>query len=115
MKTVCKKLLSLMLVAVLLVSAMPFQASAAEIDSIPVTVIVNGSEVTPGTLNATGGVTLNADTACPAFYEPQGTITSLEWYNNSGKKVTGKTLIEGDWFEEHKDGYSLTLNITDVV
>ncbi len=36
MKTVCKKLLSLMLVAVLLVSAVPFQASAAEVVTEPV-------------------------------------------------------------------------------
>ena len=34
MKTVSKKLLSLMLVAILLVSALPFQAFAAELEGI---------------------------------------------------------------------------------
>ncbi len=44
MKTVCKKLLCLMLVAMMLVSAIPFQASAASSDSITFTVKVGCME-----------------------------------------------------------------------
>ena len=40
MKMVCKKLLSLVLVALMLVTALPFQASAAETANVNVTVKV---------------------------------------------------------------------------
>ncbi len=56
MKTVSKKLLSLLLVAILLVSALPFQAFAAEIEGSP----EGGSEIT------TIGDTVAGDPAAPA-------------------------------------------------
>ena len=52
MKTVCKKLFSLMLVAILLVSAVPFQASAEE-----VTETVAATEATVAATEATVAAT----------------------------------------------------------
>lgn len=53
MKTVCKKLLSLMLVAVLLVSVVPFQAFAAEVTDAPATETTTATEPTETTAAAT--------------------------------------------------------------
>lgn len=53
MKTVMKKLLSIMLVALLLVSAVPFQASAAEMISYSYTVVVDGYSMTATDANGT--------------------------------------------------------------
>ena len=66
MKTVCKKLLSLMLVAMLLVSAVPFQALAAEVDS---------TESTPATEAA---VVPAAETESEATPAAEGTLAGQD-------------------------------------
>ena len=107
MKKVCKKLLSLMLVAVLLATAIPFQALAAE-DSIDVQVkiYVNG-EAKDGTKKLTvdeSGVKLDDATAM-GLLNNTNNREFLRWENNSGTVVTGNELTY-NWLKG-QEGYSL--------
>lgn len=111
MKTVCKKLLSLMLVAMLLVSAIPF-ASADELAiDVPVFVTIDGEAInTQKTLTVTeAGVVLDEATAMGMIRDSEGRAFS-SWTNASGKTVTGYTLSY-EWLAEHIEGYSLTINL----
>ena len=91
MKTVCKKLFSLMLVAVLLVSAIPFQASAAYGDSVTVYFRIDTLSTSFTSEEATIGVPLYG--MFPSSY----TVTAeYEALFSDGKVFTDKwVLAEG--------------------
>ena len=104
MKTVCKKLFSLMLVAVLLVSAIPFQAFAATGD--PVTVyfrIDNEAESFSKTGKAKIGKSLGS------LMPSSSTVaTTYNGLYSDGKVFTGKwELADGP-----KAGYEITKSTT---
>ena len=114
MKTVCKKLFSLMLVAILLVSAVPFQAMAAgtETISVPVSVYINGEYKSPKSLPVgADGVVLDAALAMSLIRDQEGR-SFVKWTNNSGNDVSGKPLAF-DWLQENLDGYSLNIYLTE--
>lgn len=90
MKAVCKKLFSLMLVAILLVSAVPFQASAEEVD-----------ETAAATVAAT-------EAATEAAAEAEITATSPEAYAGE-PLVTGKVFVDFQ-LESETDIYAITAN-----
>lgn len=102
MKTVCKKLFSLMLVAVLLVSAIPFQAFAATND--PVTVYFRIDEATTSfkyTEKAKIGHELGS-------LLPTKTVVQNEYdaMYSDGKVFTGKWVLVGG----ARDGVAITKN-----
>ena len=110
MKTVCKKLFSLMLVAVLLISAIPFQASAAYGDIVQVHFRIEGEVYTESTLmpiNANLGLTLgymlpnstNLTNAYNSRYN-DGKVFANKWILLSGARagieVTSSTVLSED-------------------
>ena len=115
MKTVCKKLLSLMLVAILLVSAVPFQASADQVDApiiVPVAVYINNEPVnTSKTLEVgTEGVILDEALAMSKIRDQEGR-TFDKWTNNSGVTVTGNNLTY-EWLQSKlQEDPTYSLNI----
>lgn len=86
MKTVCKKLLSIMLVAILLVSAVPFQASAAGV-GVMFYVMENGSEVARFYKNVEDGSEIDIDSLVAANY------TST---NPTGYDIVGRTIEDAN-------------------
>ena len=113
MKMVCKKLLSLVLVALMLVSAVPFQASAAGSVEVPVTVYINDEAVnTSKTLTVDGsGVVLDESLAMSMLKNTENR-TFVKWMNGSGEVVTGKSL-SSDWVDSHS-GYALSLYLSET-
>ena len=113
MKMVCKKLLSLVLVALMLVSAVPFQASAAGSVEVPVTVYINDEAVnTSKTLKVDGsGVVLDESLAMSMLKNTENR-TFVKWMNGSGEVVTGKSL-SSDWVDSHP-GYALSLYLSET-
>ena len=113
MKMVCKKLLSLVLVALMLVSAVPFQASAAGSVKVPVTVYINDEAVnTSKTLTVDGsGVVLDESLAMSMLKNTENR-TFVKWMNGSGEVVTGKSL-SSDWVASHS-GYALSLYLSET-
>lgn len=121
MKMVCKKLLSLVLVALMLVSAVPFQASADEVVApaaagkvdVPVTVYINNEPVnTSKTLNVDStGVVLDEALAMQMLRDTENR-EFVNWMNNSGEVVTNKTL-DSNWLNT-QSGYSLSLYLTET-
>ena len=109
MKTVCKKLLSLVLVAILLVSAVPFQALADE----------EGTEVNKGTviidgltLDANGG-TVNGATKVTMDAKYQEAISNLPDAARDGYNFAGwYTAAEGGEKVEINDTFTSTTAIT---
>jgi len=110
MKTVCKKLLCLMLVAMMLVSAVPFAFAAEEAIKVPVSVTMNGEVINSNkflTVDAEG-VVLDEALAMSMIEKPQGRAFA-SWTNSNGKTVTGNALSY-DWVKK-QEGYSLTINL----
>lgn len=90
MKTVCKKLFSLMLVAILLVSAVPFQAAATEGDGSGVTV-----KLYPNYPADTGMVTATTIAGGVLDVDALRSVVDLnvQWVNaETGANVTGETV-----------------------
>lgn len=100
MKTVCKKLLSLMLVAILLVSAVPFQASAAESDEGPVEGVTQytltlyawgaGDEYQGATVSGGKSVNMTVTYQTNIGVLPDAVLegyTFAGWYTAAGDKV----------------------------
>ena len=110
MKTVMKKLLSLALVAILLVSAVPFQAHADGNDPIevPITVDLDGKKYDKGTLSVTADITLD-EALARTFISKEGR-TFVEWESTSGKHFQSAVLTY-DWLKT-QEGYSLTAYFT---
>ena len=106
MKNAMKKLTSLLLVAVLLVGALPFAASAAT----TVNVTVNGYAKT---LTIDGSVVLDTETAQTLV--TKSTITGATWTSPFGD-ATGKTLTEegiSEYNAANPDApYTLTMSFT---
>ena len=92
MKTVCKKLFSLMLVAVLLVSAIPFQASAATGDSVTLYFRI-ADETSSFANNIYGAIGYPIAHMMPSDSE---VISKYNGLHSDGKVFTGKwQLAEG--------------------
>ncbi len=87
MKAVCKKLFSLMLVAILLVSAVPFQALAAE-----------GDETIATTVETTAAETEAAEPAAQAFIEEtlSAAAPAADLEANSPSANAGVTLVPSE-------------------
>jgi len=123
MKTAMKKLLSLMLVAVLLVSAVPFQASAT-VDTrgvlgplpVPVDVYINGKFETSKTLNVSGTVQLNETTAKSLITTWENDTMKREYVNFTNPYGGVETTLSdaGDLYNQLNNGYRLNLNLTQV-
>lgn len=113
MKMVCKKLLSLVLVALMLVSAVPFQASAAGSVEVPVTVYINDEAVnTSKTLTVDdSGVVLDESLAMTMLKNTENR-KFVKWMNNSNEDVTGNSL-DSDWVDSNP-GYSLSLYLSET-
>ena len=82
MKTVCKKLLSLMLVAMLLVSAVPFQVLAAEVESTPATEAVAATEEVAAVAEevvAEPAAQVGGDTASQPATSSMGDIVTVQY------------------------------------
>lgn len=119
MKTAMKKLLSLVLVAVLLVSAIPFQASAAEAMTVPVDVYINGEYLNEKSLMVNGTVALNEATAKTLIntWENDEIVRTFDcWKRGDGSTLdAGATLENNGWlFDELNAGYRLQLHLKEV-
>lgn len=113
MKTVCTKLLSLMLVAILLVSAVPFQAFADEVDGTTETTETTAAteatveETTEATEETTEATTEATEAAVAAVSETSGTAVAAA-------SPTGKTysiILWGPSGSDYQNGkyYSVTV------
>lgn len=116
MKTVCKKLLSLMLVALLLVSAVPFQASAEEL-IVPTTVDVRVSfETSDGSSVGSGTVALNVGGTYSAASLAEKIDVSLAGYevmDNMGA-VNDETEVTASGFTLPEGATSVTFWVKEV-
>ena len=99
MKTVCKKLFSLMLVAVLLVSAIPFQAFAATGDPVDVYFKIANEPISFA--KVVGGIGYGLGTHVPSADAVNQQYVSL---HSDGKVFSGKWVIETG----PKAGYEFT-------
>lgn len=110
MKTVCKKLLSLMLVAVLLVSAVPMMASAAEAPiSVTVKIYLDGKYVREdsSTLSVSEGGSINLDASTAATLV-EADKTFVKWTNAQNKSASS---ISYDWLKDQPAGYYVNLYV----
>ena len=109
MKNAMKKIMGLLLVAVLLVSAVPFQALAAEdaID-VPVNVYINGEAASPRTYHATGDFVLNEELAMSLLTKPEGR-TFVKWTGKTDNEATGQKIT----FSKIEDDYYLNVYFTE--
>jgi len=91
MKTVSKKLLSLLLVAVLLVSAIPFQAKAAAGEEFTINLYVDGNFEgnVKGRANENGKTT---KAECLAQVWGNDPYESVSWTNGEGKEITASSI-----------------------
>lgn len=113
MKTVCKKLLCLMLVAMMLISAVPFAFAAGEV-TVKVSVTKDGSVIADNKkidLAEGESVTLTKDLAMSKINKPAG-MEFESWTNSNGEIVTGNALPY-EWVKDQVD-YSLTINMISV-
>lgn len=111
MKTVMKKLLSLALVAILLVSAVPFQASADEtayID-VPVTVYVKGVNTATKHIRVYQGtdVTLTAELGMSLLRDKDNRSFDKWVASDDGP-------LNYEWLEKNLDNYTLDLYINET-
>ena len=98
MKNTMKKLLSLVLVAMLLVSAVPFQAAAASTETVkvPVHVYIDGTPSTTTkeiSLNPGQEVTLNEEVALSLLTKNDKEF--VQWTDRDGNKTSGTIDYEG--------------------
>ena len=107
MKTVMKKLLSIALVAILLVSAVPFQASAASSVTVPFTVCVDGNPVATKSITVNQGTDINLD-------EALAKANVVDWTNRKYVKWTHSEgengILNYEWLSE--DNRATTCNLT---
>ena len=99
MKTVCKKLLSLMLVAVLLVSAVPMMASAASAGKVTVHVkhgadSSSATEVASFSVTPSNGTDTTVDNLIYYYIEPRG--YAVGEFGGAFNNTTGKTIGRSD-------------------
>ncbi len=111
MKNTMKKLLSLVLVAMLLVSAVPFQAAAAE-GTEPLTIEVydsNGGHVTKKTYNVQPGetVTLTEDFAKSLLTKDSWEF--VQWTNKVGEDSLNAQISYSNLKKANADGYYVNL------
>lgn len=97
MKTVCKKLLSLMLVAILLVSAVPFQASAAAGDACTLTVYWYDGNTYVGQNggNRVVGESFDVDAYVKSLYDPGYAYTITSRTQNGAAVGSTVTYVDG--------------------
>lgn len=115
MKTAMKKLFSLVLVAVLLVGVMPFQAFATDSISVPVEIYVNGSYKRTANLSVSADMTLDEDLALSMLEVPDN--RSLDkWVSSTGKEFKSASL-EYSWLAEHvqENTYSLKMYLNESI
>ena len=112
MKNTMKKLLSLVLVAMLLVCAVPFQAAATEADNktVKVNVYVDDVLTTDKTLTVKPGesVTLNEELAKSLVMSDKAFV---KWTGASGNEATGVTIQ----YEKIPADYSVRLYVKKIV
>lgn len=116
MKTVCKKLLCLMLVAMMLISAVPFAfADDDVVTEEPVTVHVavtlDGEVINDNkslTVNPGQSLVLDEATAMAQIRDKEGREFA-SWTNSNDETVTGNALPY-EWVKE-QENYSLTINL----
>lgn len=111
MKTAMKKLFSLVLVAVLLVGMMPFQAFADEIINVPVDIYVNGSYIRTADLPVSEDITLDEDLAL-SMLEVTNNRSLDKWVSSTGKEFQSAALGYA-WLAE-QDAYSLKMYLIDT-
>ena len=111
MKTVCKKLLCLMLVAMMLVSAVPFAFADGDALYVDVHVVEDGvGKGIAGQLKVDGPVALTE-----ALAKAMVNMTNREflgWANDSDDDVTGGSLTNDSWLSDSlNDGYYLVVKV----
>ena len=116
MKSAMKKLLSLVLVAMLLVSAVPFQAAADEGSEakakVTVYVTIDGEKVDTTKYLEVGEadeITLTDELAMSMIRDKDGR-EFVSWTNSEGTVVTGNALPKS-WIDAQGEGYFLTVNL----
>ncbi len=121
MKTVFKKMLSLVLVAMLLVTAIPFQAMAAEDNDettqepivVPVIVTLDGEVINSSksiTVNPGESYTLNEETAMAQITKPEG--RAFESWSSTNKGPFTEGSVSYGWLtKDAPEGYTLTINL----
>lgn len=125
MKNAMKKLLSLVLVAMLLVSVVPMGAMAAEDDAavygasaqVPVEVVINDVYTTTKTLTINGWepVAINEKLA-KSLIDNWDNRSFVRWENSNGEVLDSKATLEcGAWLDEQlAKGYTLKLYLKEV-
>ena len=112
MKNTMKKLLSLVLVAMLLVCAVPFQAAATEADAktVKVNVYVDDVLTTDKTITVKSGesITLNEELAKSLVKSDK---TFVKWTGASGNEANGQVIP----YEKIPANYSVNLYVKKVV
>lgn len=112
MKNTMKKLLSLVLVAMLLVCAVPFQAAATEADAktVKVNVYVDDVLTTDKTITVKSGesITLNEELA---KFLVKSDKTFVKWTGASGNEANGQVIP----YEKIPANYSVNLYVKKVV
>lgn len=109
MKNTMKKLLSLVLVAMLLVCAVPFQAAAAEAKTVKVNVYVDDVLTTEKTINVESGksITLDEELAKSLVKEDKEFV---KWTGASGNEANGQVIP----YEKIPADYSVNLYVKKV-
>ena len=110
MKNTMKKLLSLVLVAMLLVCAVPFQAAAAEAKTVKVNVYVDDVPTTEKTINVESGksITLDEELAKSLVKSDKAFV---KWTGASGNEANGQVIP----YEKIPADYSVNLYVKKVV
>lgn len=111
MKT-CKKLFSLLLVAVMLVSAIPFASFADEAGGEPVAVSALEKKVFKHLYVAVDGV--QTETAVPITYEVQSLETTRREYTGNDAAAFGRELLSAaNLQDKYSTGYEYVLTVLD--
>ena len=127
MKNAMKKLLSLALVAMLLVSVVPMGAMASEVDAVPyadqtpmkdvnVELYINNQYIDTRVLTIVGldAITLNANLASKLVSKWDNRKFE-RWENNRGELVTDKSLDYAWLTQPEQQGYALKLYLSETV
>lgn len=102
MKNAMKKLMSLVLVAILLVSAVPFQASATELKDMQIETIIDGG--TPSVLNRSLSTTDTLESVLSTLMPGFQNTYSVKYYKDG-------VLGEGNW-SVNNDAAKITFELT---
>ena len=125
MKNAMKKLLSLVLVAMLLVSVVPMGAMAAEDDAavygasaeVPVEVVINDVYTTTKTLKIDGWEPVAIDEKlAKSLIDNWDNRSFVRWEDSNGEVLDSKATLEnGPWLDEQlAKGYTLKLYLKEV-